>query len=68
MAFDGKPFQRHGISPAQATVERRPLSWPSFVFGLIAVLALATAVWLWAYLGATIFFEAIRTGFAVCFG
>jgi hypothetical protein len=32
------------------------------------MLILAGAFWLWAYVGSTIFFETIRTGFLACFG
>ena len=32
------------------------------------ILALAGTVWLWAYFGATIFFESLRVGFTASFG
>jgi hypothetical protein len=34
----------------------------------ITILALAGTVWLWAHVGATVFFETIRAGFVACFG
>ena len=43
-------------------------SRPFILAGAATLLALACTVWLWCYLGSTIFFETIRTGFAVCFG
>ena len=43
-------------------------SWPFMLAGAVTLLALGGTVWLWCYLGTTIFFETIRTGFAVCFG
>ena len=41
---------------------------PSILAGAGMFGALAGAVWLWSYYGTTVFFETIRTGFAVCFG
>jgi hypothetical protein len=38
------------------------------VVGIMVALALAGATWLWAHVGATVFFETIRTGFIACFG
>jgi hypothetical protein len=32
------------------------------------VVVLAATIWLWAQLGATVFFETIRAGFVACFG
>ena len=50
------------------TAAPRPLSRPLIaVAGVIAV-ALAGTVLLWAYYGATVFFETIRAGFVACFG
>jgi len=39
-----------------------------FLVGAAIVLALAGTVSLWAYYGATVFFETIRTGLMACFG
>jgi hypothetical protein len=50
------------------TVVRRPISWPLLAAGGAVALALAGTVLLWAYYGATVFFEMIRAGFAACFG
>ena len=43
-------------------------SWPFMLAGAITLLVLGGTVWLWCYLGTTIFFETIRTGLVVCFG
>jgi len=40
---------------------------PAFAAAAITLL-LAAAALLWGLYGATLFFETIRTGFAVCFG
>ena len=45
------------------------LTWrPPIVAGAAIIIALAGMVWLWAYYGATVFFETIRAGFVACFG
>jgi len=49
-------------------VAPRPLSRPLLAAGAAVALALAGAILLWAYYGATVFFEMIRAGFAACFG
>jgi hypothetical protein len=41
-----------------------PLAWA----GVVVIVAVAAAGWLWAHYGATVFFESIRAGFAACFG
>jgi hypothetical protein len=44
----------------------RPLALTAV--GVIIALAIGGATWLWAHVGATLFFETIRTGFIACFG
>ncbi len=41
---------------------------PLLLAGTAFILALAGTIWLWAYYGATVFFETIRAGFVACFG
>lgn len=41
----------------------RPLIWA----GVVAVVLVAAASGLWAYYGTTVFFEAVRSGWAACF-
>ena len=43
------------------------LARPALAAAAMALL-LAAVVWLWSLYGVTLFFETIRTGFAVCFG
>lgn len=43
-------------------------SWQLILASVATVLALTATLCLWGCLGTTIFFETIRTGFAVCFG
>jgi len=43
-------------------------SRPLLLAGAAAAFTLAGAALLWAHYGATVFFEIIRSGFAVCFG
>ena len=50
------------------TVASRPLQWPLLVAAAVAVAVLGGGVMLWAYYGATVFFETIRAGFVACFG
>jgi len=50
------------------TLAPRPLSRPLLVAAGAAVLLVAGTVTLWAYYGATVFFETIRAGFVACFG
>lgn len=40
----------------------------AMLVGAVTFVALSGAMGLWAYLGTTIFFETIRTGFVACFG
>jgi hypothetical protein len=44
------------------------MSRPLLFAAVAGALALAGTVLLWAYYGATVFFEIIRAGFAACFG
>jgi hypothetical protein len=46
----------------------RAMSRPLLLAGGVVALALAGTVLLWAYYGATVFFEIIRAGFVACFG
>lgn len=50
------------------TVAPRLMSRPLLLAGAVFILALAGTIWLWAYYGATVFFETIRAGFIACFG
>ena len=50
------------------TAAPRLMSRPLLLTGAFLILALAGTLWLWAQYGATVFFEVIRAGFAVCFG
>ncbi len=50
------------------TVAPRGMSRPLVLAGGAIILVLAGTVWLWANLGATVFFETIRAGFVACFG
>jgi hypothetical protein len=50
------------------TVGPRPLPRLLLVTVGAAALALAGTILLWAYYGATVFFETIRAGFVACFG
>lgn len=50
------------------TVASHTLSRPLILAAVLAILALAGTVLLWAHYGATVFFEIIRAGFAACFG
>jgi hypothetical protein len=50
------------------TVAPRLMSRPLMAAGAAVILALAGTVWLWAHVGATVFFETIRAGFVACFG
>jgi|GEM_PF-1517104 len=50
------------------TVASQPTSGPLIPTVAAMILALAGTVWLWAYFGATIFFETLRVGFTACFG
>ncbi len=45
-----------------------PTSRPPILAGAAIIIVLAGTVWLWAYYGATVFFETIRAGFVACFG
>jgi hypothetical protein len=47
-----------------------PQPWPRslLVAGGAVALVMAGTVLLWAYYGATVFFETIRAGFVACFG
>jgi hypothetical protein len=64
----GLPADRREALPfreAAAADARRLL----IVAGIAATTALAGSAWLWAHYGAMVFFETIRTGFAMaCFG
>jgi len=50
------------------TAAPRLMSRPLLLAGTAFILALAGTIWLWAYYGATVFFETIRAGFVACFG
>jgi hypothetical protein len=50
------------------TVARHAKSRPLLFAVVTGALALAGTVLMWAYYGATVFFESIRAGFAACFG
>jgi hypothetical protein len=50
------------------TVAPRSSSRPVLVAASAAVVIVAGTVLLWAYYGATVFFETIRAGFVACFG
>jgi len=50
------------------TVAPRPPSRPLLVAAGAVVLIVAGTLLLWAYYGATVFFETIRAGFVACFG
>jgi hypothetical protein len=50
------------------SVVPRPTLRPLLVAGAGVALALVGTVLLWAYYGATVFFEIIRAGFVACFG
>jgi len=53
----------------ETVVPRSPsMSRPLLLAGAAVALALLGTVMLWAYYGATVFFETIRAGFAACFG
>ena len=54
--------------PMRETVAPRVMSRPLLLAGAAFILALAGTLWLWAYYGATVFFETIRAGFIACFG
>lgn len=43
------------------------LSWPTLLASLLGGAVAAGTIGLWAYFGTTVFFEMVRTGFAVCF-
>jgi len=58
----------HQALPMRETTESRSTSRSLFLASAAVILALAGTVWLWAYFGATIFFETIRAGFVACFG
>jgi hypothetical protein len=50
------------------TAAPRLMSRPLIAAGAVVVLAVAGTILLWAHYGATVFFETIRAGLAVCFG
>jgi hypothetical protein len=50
------------------SVVPRLVSRPLLLAGAVVAVALAGTVLLWAYYGATVFFEVIRAGFVACFG
>jgi hypothetical protein len=50
------------------TVAPPSLPRPLLVIVAAVVLIVAGTVVLWAYYGATVFFETIRAGFVACFG
>ena len=54
--------------PMRETAAPRLMSRPLLLAGAAFILALAGTIWLWAYYGATVFFETIRAGFVACFG
>jgi len=54
--------------PMRETVALRLVSRPLLLAGAAFILALAGTIWLWAYYGATVFFETTRAGFVACFG
>ena len=54
--------------PMRETAAPRVMSRPLLLAGAAFILALAGTIWLWAYYGATVFFETIRAGFVACFG
>lgn len=68
MAIHGESSRVREFSPRQETAVPGLLSRPFVVVGAIVLLALASTMLLWAYLGTVVFFESIRNGFAMCFG
>jgi len=44
------------------------VSRPLALAGAAFILALGSAIWLWANYGAAVFFETIRAGWVACFG
>ncbi len=66
MTIHGHSFGLHDISPLRGTIAPRLLSLPLILACVVALLGLAGAVLLWAYIGSTVFFETIRSGFALC--
>jgi hypothetical protein len=50
------------------TLASRPLPRSLLVAAAIVVAVVGGTVMLWAYYGATVFFETIRAGFVACFG
>ena len=50
------------------TVAPRMTSRPLLIAAAAAIAAIGGAAFLWANLGATVFFETIRAGFVACFG
>jgi hypothetical protein len=46
----------------------RPLPRTLLVAAAITLVILGGTIALWAYYGATVFFETIRAGFVACFG
>jgi hypothetical protein len=50
-----------------ATVSTANAPWPVLLAALLGGLLFAAAIGLWAWLGTTVFFEMVRTGWMACF-
>ena len=50
------------------TIAPQPSLRALLAVGVVAALAVAGAVLLWAHYGTTVFFETIRAGLTACFG
>ncbi len=50
-----------------ATVSATAMPWPLLLVALLLGIVFAATIGLWAYFGTTVFFEVVRTGWAMCF-
>lgn len=65
MIYD-EPSSGHSRSPVWRKVSSGDVPLPIALASMATLVLLAGTFWLWTNIGATIFFETIRTGFPLC--
>jgi hypothetical protein len=68
MAIRGRLSRFHQTQRTPKSVAPRLPSRLLILGGAATILALVGTIGLWAFVGATVFFETIRVGFVACFG